>query len=67
MFGAGARNEDFTVGAVLLPVGVCCKELGNDTHTVDFDVSAMLRCCILPAITTLKVIISVQLNLYSSF
>lgn len=60
MFGAGARNEDFTVGAGLLPVGVCCKELGTDTHSHILwfsEVSAMLRCCILPAITTLKVII----------
>lgn len=58
MLSAGARNEDLTVGAGLLPVGVCCKELGTDIHIPWFsDVSAMLRCCILPAITTLKVII----------
>jgi len=39
-----------------LPVGVCCKELGIETQTFS-DVSAKLRCCILSAITTLKVII----------
>lgn len=36
MLSAGARNEDLTVGAGLLPVGVHCKELGTDTHTVVF-------------------------------
>lgn len=57
MFSASTRNEDDAVGAGALACGRVLQRAWN-WHTQRFsDVSAMLRCCVLPAITALKVII----------